>query len=85
MRCLDQSWLTVLAIFRLERGLKAVPSGTTVRVDMDLDIMDSTGWKALEQWCSAHIRSGGSVRLDALHEAWNPNPAAEEDSASSST
>ncbi|MEW9549498.1 SulP family inorganic anion transporter [Nonomuraea sp. NPDC050783] len=62
--------LTFLGVPRLTRELRAIPAGTPVDLDLDIDFMDNAAFEALHSWRLDHERLGGAVEVDELHEEW---------------
>lgn len=62
--------LTFLGVPALTSGLRAVPSGVPVDLDLNVDFMDNAAFEALHAWRLEHERNGGSVEIDELHDEW---------------
>jgi len=63
---------TFVGVPKLTMALAAVPPGTQVDVDLDVDLLDHAAFEALHSWRLAHERTGGKVDMDQLHEVWHP-------------
>ncbi|MEU7744620.1 bifunctional SulP family inorganic anion transporter/carbonic anhydrase [Nonomuraea sp. NPDC049158] len=62
--------LTFLGVPRLTRDLRAIPPGTAVDLDLNIDFMDNAAFEAIHSWRLNHERLGGSVDIDELHDEW---------------
>ncbi|WP_433462913.1 SulP family inorganic anion transporter [Spirillospora sp. CA-128828] len=62
--------LTFLGVPKVTRVLQAVPAGSSVDLDLNVDFMDHAAFDAIHQWRLAHERQGGRVDIDEVHEAW---------------
>ncbi|MCG5213923.1 SulP family inorganic anion transporter [Streptosporangium soli] len=62
--------LTFLGVPRVTAGLRAVPPGTAVDLDLNIDFMDNAAFEAIHAWRLEHERSGGIVHIDELHDEW---------------
>ncbi len=62
--------LTFLGVPKVTKALQAIPAGTVVDLDLDVDFMDHAAFDAIHQWRLAHERQGGRVDIDEVHEAW---------------
>ncbi|MFB4308764.1 SulP family inorganic anion transporter [Actinomadura sp. GTD37] len=61
---------TFLGVPRVSRALQAIPAGSSVDLDLNVDFMDHAAFDAVHQWRLAHERQGGRVDIDEVHEAW---------------
>jgi carbonic anhydrase len=78
----DESWhvrvrgsLTFLSVPRLVSELARIPQGAHVDIDLQVEFMDHAAFEALHGWRQTHEKSGGTVDIDELHEAWYENAA----------
>ncbi|MEV0901037.1 bifunctional SulP family inorganic anion transporter/carbonic anhydrase [Actinoplanes sp. NPDC049802] len=55
---------------RLTRELGAVPGGSDVDIELHLDYLDHGAYETIRDWCSAHERTGGTVRIREVHDSW---------------
>ncbi|NUR87148.1 MAG: bifunctional SulP family inorganic anion transporter/carbonic anhydrase, partial [Nonomuraea sp.] len=62
--------LTFLGVPRLTRELRAIPTGTPVDLDLNIDFMDNGAFEAIHSWRLDHERMGGAVNIDELHDEW---------------
>ncbi|MFI6816276.1 SulP family inorganic anion transporter [Nonomuraea sp. NPDC050328] len=62
--------LTFLGVPRLTSGLRAVPAGVPVDLDLNIDFMDNAAFEALHSWRLEHEGGGGTVEIDELHDEW---------------
>src|SRR5690606_20837191 len=62
--------LTFLGVPRLTQELRAIPPGTAVDLDLNIDFMDNAAFEAIHSWRLDHERLGGTVDIDELHEEW---------------
>ncbi|NUP02355.1 MAG: bifunctional SulP family inorganic anion transporter/carbonic anhydrase [Nonomuraea sp.] len=62
--------LTFLGVPRLTQELRAIPAGTAVDLDLNIDFMDNAAFDALHSWRLDHERLGGTVTIDELHDEW---------------
>ena len=62
--------LTFLSVPVLTAKLNAIPPGASVDVDLMVDFMDHAAFEALHSWRVQQEKTGGTVDLDELHEAW---------------
>ncbi|MDX6247853.1 MAG: carbonic anhydrase [Kribbellaceae bacterium] len=56
--------LVFLGVASLVRTLRAIPSGTVVRLDLRVDHLDHAAYEAIEDWRRGHLARGGSVELN---------------------
>ncbi|WP_406674387.1 bifunctional SulP family inorganic anion transporter/carbonic anhydrase [Nonomuraea sp. N2-4H] len=62
--------LTFLGVPRLTHELRAIPAGSHVDLDLNIDFMDNAAFEALHSWRLDHERMGGTVDIDELHDEW---------------
>ena len=62
--------LTFLNVPKLSAELAKIPAGAQVHVEMHTDLMDHAAFEALHSWESNHLRTGGDVSIDELHDDW---------------
>lgn len=62
--------LTFLNVPRLTSELARIPAGARVHVEMHTDLMDHAAFEALHSWEHNHLRTGGDVDIDELHDDW---------------
>ncbi|MEU4577854.1 bifunctional SulP family inorganic anion transporter/carbonic anhydrase [Nonomuraea sp. ATR24] len=62
--------LTFLGVPRLTQELRAIPAGTAVELDLNIDFMDYAAFEALHSWRLDHERLGGTITIDELHDEW---------------
>ncbi|MCK2212341.1 SulP family inorganic anion transporter [Actinomadura sp. ATCC 31491] len=62
--------LTFLSVPRLTQELRAIPAGTAVLLDLNIDFMDNAAFEAVHSWRLDHERLGGTVTIDELHDEW---------------
>jgi carbonic anhydrase len=62
--------LTFLGVPMLTQELRAIPRGTAVDLDLNIDFMDNAAFEALHSWRLDHERMGGTVDIDELHDEW---------------
>ncbi|MBO3742815.1 SulP family inorganic anion transporter [Actinoplanes flavus] len=55
---------------RLTRELGGVPGGSDVDLELHLDYLDHGAYETIRDWCSAHERTGGTVRIREVHDSW---------------
>ncbi|WP_327590431.1 bifunctional SulP family inorganic anion transporter/carbonic anhydrase [Nonomuraea sp. NBC_00507] len=70
MRVTISGSLTFLGVPRLTHELRALPAGTPVDLDLNIDFMDNAAFEAIHSWRLHHERMGGTVDIDELHEEW---------------
>ncbi|MEV0755622.1 bifunctional SulP family inorganic anion transporter/carbonic anhydrase [Streptosporangium sp. NPDC050280] len=62
--------LTFLGVPTLTSELRAIPAGTTVDLDLNIDFMDNAAFEAIHNWRNEHERGGGTVDIDEIHDEW---------------
>ncbi|MBG0824484.1 bifunctional SulP family inorganic anion transporter/carbonic anhydrase [Planomonospora sp. ID91781] len=62
--------LTFLGVPRLTSELSAIPAGTAVDLDLNIDFMDNAAFEAVHTWRQNHERGGGTVDIDEIHDEW---------------
>jgi len=62
--------LTFLGVPQVTSALRAVPPGTAVDLDLNIDFMDNAAFEALHAWRLDHERMGGHISIDELHDEW---------------
>ncbi|GAA1309604.1 carbonic anhydrase [Planotetraspora silvatica] len=62
--------LTFLGVPRLTESLAAIPPGTAVELDLNLDFMDHAAFETLHAWRLEHERGGGTIDIDEMHGEW---------------
>ncbi|MFC4120524.1 SulP family inorganic anion transporter [Nonomuraea zeae] len=62
--------LTFLGVPRLTQELRAIPAGTAVDLDLNIDFMDNAAFDVIHSWRLDHERLGGTVVIDELHDEW---------------
>ncbi|GLW12549.1 carbonic anhydrase [Microtetraspora sp. NBRC 13810] len=62
--------LTFLAVPRITAGLRGIPKGAAVDLELNIDFMDNAAFDAIHAWRLEHERSGGTVEIDELHDEW---------------
>ncbi|RVX43217.1 carbonic anhydrase [Nonomuraea polychroma] len=62
--------LTFLGVPRLTHELRAIPAGTPVDLDLNIDFMDNAAFEAIHSWRLDHERMGGTIDIDELHDEW---------------
>ncbi|SDH32829.1 SulP family inorganic anion transporter [Nonomuraea jiangxiensis] len=62
--------LTFLGVPKLTHELRAIPAGTPVDLDLNIDFMDNAAFEAIHSWRLDHERIGGTVDIDELHDEW---------------
>lgn len=62
--------LTFLNVPRLSQELQRIPEGAQVYVEMHTDLIDHAAFEALHNWEKNHLRTGGDVSIDELHDDW---------------
>ncbi|MBW6435994.1 bifunctional SulP family inorganic anion transporter/carbonic anhydrase [Actinoplanes hulinensis] len=55
---------------RLTRELGGVPGGSDVDLELHLDYLDHGAYETIRDWCSAHERTSGTVRIREVHDSW---------------
>ncbi|MEK6580381.1 MAG: SulP family inorganic anion transporter [Bdellovibrionota bacterium] len=65
--------LTFLGVPKVNTALSEIPSGTHVKVDFALDIIDHAGFEAIHDWKTNHKNTGGTVKMESLEDIWNEN------------
>ncbi|MEU4746198.1 SulP family inorganic anion transporter, partial [Actinosynnema sp. NPDC023658] len=55
---------------RLVRGLRAIPLGQRVVVELHIDFLDHGAYEAIEDWRTGYERLGGFVEVDEVHDTW---------------
>ncbi|GII83567.1 carbonic anhydrase [Sphaerisporangium siamense] len=67
--------LTFVGVPRLTEGLRGVPPGADVHLDLNVDFLDNAAFEALHGWRLEHERTGGSVTIDEMHDEWYTSAA----------
>lgn len=62
--------MSFIAVPQLTAALGRIPAGKDVDVDLMVDFMDHAAFEALHSWRVSQEKTGGSVDIDELHEAW---------------
>ncbi|GAA2910819.1 SulP family inorganic anion transporter [Streptosporangium fragile] len=62
--------LTFLGVPTLTSELRAIPPGTAVDLDLNIDFMDNAAFEAIHDWRLNHERGGGTVDIDEIHDEW---------------
>jgi carbonic anhydrase len=62
--------MTFVNVPRLAAELARIPSGSRVHVEMHTDMMDHAAFEALHGWEQNHLKTGGDVVIDELHDDW---------------
>lgn len=62
--------LTFLTVPKLSAELARIPEGAQVHVELHTDLMDHAAFEALHNWEKNHLRAGGDVLIDELHDDW---------------
>jgi Sulfate permease and related transporters (MFS superfamily) len=65
--------LTFISVPQVTRALGQIPQGAKVDIDLMVDLLDHAAFEAIHDWRLGHERSGGTVDIDELHEAWYQN------------
>lgn len=65
--------LTFVSVPQLSRALSEIPQGAKVDIDLMVDLMDHAAFESLHNWRLGHERTGGTVDIDEMHEAWYQN------------
>lgn len=62
--------LVFLGAGRLVRGLRSVPLGQRVVLELHIDFLDHGAYEAIEDWRAGYERLGGQVEVDEVHDTW---------------
>ncbi|GAA1270835.1 bifunctional SulP family inorganic anion transporter/carbonic anhydrase [Saccharothrix xinjiangensis] len=62
--------LVFLGAGRLVRGLRSVPLGQRVVLELHLDFLDHGAYEAIDEWRTGYERLGGQVEVDEVHDTW---------------
>lgn len=62
--------LTFATVPKLTKELSKVKEGTVVRIELHSDFMDHAAFEAMHAWEASHLRTGGEVVIDELHQDW---------------
>jgi carbonic anhydrase len=62
--------LTFVGVPKLSAALAQVPVGAQVELELAVEMMDHSGYEALESWCQTHRKTGGKVWMEPLEEVW---------------
>ncbi|MFD9699686.1 SulP family inorganic anion transporter [Lentzea sp. NPDC059081] len=62
--------LVFLGVGRLVRELRRMPAGRTVVLELHIDYLDHASYEAINDWRENYERTGGSVRVDEVHDTW---------------
>ncbi|WP_086822875.1 bifunctional SulP family inorganic anion transporter/carbonic anhydrase [Allokutzneria sp. NRRL B-24872] len=62
--------LIFLGVAKLVNELRRVPEGKQVVLELHVDFMDHAGYEAIHDWRSGYERTGGTVRVDEVHDTW---------------
>ncbi|MBP2477359.1 carbonic anhydrase [Crossiella equi] len=62
--------LVFLGVARLLGELRAVPEGTRVRLNLQVDYLDHAAYEAIHGWCTTHERLGGQVSVHEVTDTW---------------
>ncbi|MCE6993885.1 carbonic anhydrase [Saccharothrix sp. S26] len=55
---------------RLVRGLRAIPLGQRVVLELHIDFLDHGAYEAIDDWRAGYERLGGHVEVDEVHDTW---------------
>lgn len=62
--------LVFLGVGRLVRGLRAIPLGQRVVLELHIDFLDHGAFEAIDDWRVGYERLGGHVEVDEVHDTW---------------
>ncbi|GAB2986721.1 SulP family inorganic anion transporter [Saccharothrix stipae] len=62
--------LVFLGAGRLVRGLRAIPLGQRVLLELHIDFLDHGAYEAIDDWRVGYERLGGHVEVDEVHDTW---------------
>ncbi|QFZ22501.1 SulP family inorganic anion transporter [Saccharothrix syringae] len=62
--------LVFLGAGRLVRGLRSVPLGQRVVLELHIDFLDHGAYEAIDEWRTGYERLGGQVEVDEVHDTW---------------
>jgi carbonic anhydrase len=62
--------LTFATVPKLIRELSKIRPGAIARLELHSDFMDHAAYEALQAWENNHVRTGGEVIVDELHQDW---------------
>ncbi|MEU4446884.1 SulP family inorganic anion transporter [Actinosynnema sp. NPDC050801] len=62
--------LVFLGAGRLVRGLRAIPLGQRVVLELHIDFLDHGAYEAIDDWRVGYERLGGHVEVDEVHDTW---------------
>ncbi|XVS62950.1 SulP family inorganic anion transporter [Actinosynnema sp. CA-299493] len=62
--------LVFLGAGRLVRGLRAIPLGQRVTLELHIDFLDHGAYEAIDDWRVGYERLGGHVEVDEVHDTW---------------
>ncbi|WP_367136928.1 SulP family inorganic anion transporter [Saccharothrix sp. HUAS TT1] len=62
--------LVFLGAGRLVRGLRAIPLGQRVVLELHIDFLDHGAYEAIDDWRAGYERLGGHVEVDEVHDTW---------------
>ena len=68
--------LTFACVPKLNYELSALPAGSVVDIDLDVDYIDHAAFESLHSWRLNHEKTGGKVCVEESQEEWY-KPAAE--------
>ncbi|PSL57928.1 carbonic anhydrase [Saccharothrix carnea] len=62
--------LVFLGVGRLVRGLRTIPLGQRVVLELHIDFLDHGAYEAIDDWRVGYERLGGHVEVDEVHDTW---------------
>ncbi len=62
--------LVFLGVGRLVRGLRTIPLGQRVVLELHIDFLDHGAFEAIDDWRVGYERLGGHVEVDEVHDTW---------------
>ncbi|MFI9009795.1 SulP family inorganic anion transporter [Actinosynnema sp. NPDC053489] len=62
--------LVFFGVGHLVRGLRAIPLGQRVVLELHIDFLDHGAYEAIDDWRTGYERLGGHVEVDEVHDTW---------------
>ncbi|KOX33224.1 carbonic anhydrase [Saccharothrix sp. NRRL B-16348] len=70
VRVVIRGSLVFLGAGRLVRGLRAIPLGQRVVLELHIDFLDHAAYEVIDDWRVGYERLGGHVEVDEVHDTW---------------
>lgn len=62
--------LTFVGVPKMTAALAEIPGERVVELDLAVEMVDHSGYEALESWCQSYRKAGGKVHSESLEALW---------------